>query len=535
MPETRAYDYIIIGAGSGGCVLANRLSEDLNTTVLLLEAGGPDKSPFIHIPPGTLKTFVDPKVNWKFETAPQPHLANRRHYMPRGKTLGGTSAINAMMYQRGHRLDYDEWRDAGNPGWGWDDILPYFKKSENNENYTNDPLHGTGGPLNVQYNKRVNPICHTLLETAASMQLPLVKDFNGPDNHGWGLAQTTIKNGRRHSAAVAYLKPARNRKNLTVETNAPVDRIEIAQGRATGVAYRRNGVAHRANANREVLVCAGAVTSPKVLMLSGIGDGEALKSHGIETVHHLPGVGKNLQEHFGAMTVYRCKSLVPYGFSISNIPHLTMEVFRYLGTRTGFFASNFLEAGGFYKTDPELPRPDLFFAFIPGLRRPPKVFSYGHGFNLTAVLMRPKSTGEIRLAGPDPDAPPVIDPQCLTKGDDFEILFKGLKLGRRILSSPQFAQYGGTEERPGPQVTTDEQLREYMRNWSQTLHHPSSSCKMGPKDDPIAVVDARLRVHGIPNLRVVDASIMPTIIGGNLNAPVMAIAEKASDMIKEDN
>jgi choline dehydrogenase-like flavoprotein len=500
----------------------------------LVEAGGPDSSPFIHIPPGTLRTFVDPKVNWKFETAPQPHLANRRHYMPRGKTLGGTSSINAMMYQRGHHADYDEWRDAGNPGWGWNDILPYFKKSENNENYTDDPLHGVGGPLNVQYNKRVNPICQTLLEAAASHQYPLVEDFNGPDNHGWGLPQTTIKNGRRCSAAVAYLNPVRGRKNLTIETHAPVSKIVIENGRATGVIYRRHGTEQRVSANHEVLLSAGAVVSPKILMLSGVGDGAALQSHGIETVHHLPGVGKNFQEHFGAMTVYRCTSLVPYGFSIPNIPKLTWEVVRYFATRTGFFSSNFLEAGGFYKTDPDLPRPDIFFAFIPGLRRPPKVFAYGHGFNLTAVLMRPKSTGEIRLASADPDAAPVIDPQCLTKGDDFEILFKGLKEGRRILASPQFAKYNGTEERPGPDVKSDHELREYMVNSAQTLHHPSSCCKMAPPSDPDAVVDARLRVHGLQGLRVIDASIMPTIIGGNLNAPVMAIAEKASDMIKED-
>jgi choline dehydrogenase-like flavoprotein len=534
MSEQRSFDYVVIGAGSSGCVLANRMSEDPNTSVLLLEAGGPDRSPFIHIPPGTLRSFVDPKLNWKFETTPQQHLGGRKIYIPRGKTLGGTSSINAMVYIRGNRSDYDDWRDAGNLGWGWDDVLPYFKKSENNENYTDDPAHGTGGPLNVQYNKKVNRVCDTLFEAVEALQYKRIRDFNGPDQEGWSIPQTTIKKGRRNSTAVAFLNPARDRKNLTIETRTPVSRIVVENGRATSVVYKRNGTETTVTAKCEVLLSAGTIVSPKILMLSGICDGARLTAHGVTPLHQLPGVGANLQDHPSALISYRCKSMVPYGFSIPNIPKLAWDAATYLVNRTGFFSSNFLEVGGFIKTDPTSARPDIFYAFIPGLRQPPKVIAYGHGYAMGAVLMRPKSRGEIRLASSNPDDYPVIDPQFFTSGDDLEILFKGLKEGRRILSSQPFDKYGGHEFLPGPDVRTDDELRDYILNNSQTVYHPVGTCKMGPDDDAMAVVDNRLRVRGIRGLRVIDCSIIPTLIGGNTNSPAIMIAEKAADMIKQD-
>ena len=534
MAETRAFDYVVIGAGSAGCVLANRLSEDPGVTVCLLEAGGTDKSPFIHIPAGLLKVVFDPKINWKYVSAPQSQLNNRQIYIPRGKTLGGTSSINGMVYMRGHRLDYDEWRDFGNAGWGWDDVLPYFKKAENNEDFTDDPLHGTGGPLNVKFLGKVNGSHATLFEAIESLQYKKIDDFNGPDQEGWALNQTTTKDGRRFSTARAYLEPAKDRKNLTIVTDAPVSRIVVENGRAVGVDYRQERETVRVKANREVLLSAGAIVSPKILMQSGIGDPMQLKQHGIEVVREALGVGANLQDHSAATVQYMTKSIVPYGISLPNLPNLAWQVLKYVTARKGLFASNLIESGGFLKTERELDRPDIQLVFVPGHRVPPKILVYGHGYALTAVLLRPKSTGQVRLASADPTANPIIDPQFFTSDDDLEVMLKGLKEARRIMAMPQFDKYRGHEIAPGAKVEDDDQVRDYILNTSATIFHPVGTCKMGRADDPMAVVDERLRLHGVEGLRVVDASIMPRIVGGNTNAPTIMIGEKAADMIKED-
>ena len=536
MSGNETFDYVIVGAGSAGCVLANRLTEDPKVSVCLLEAGPRDKSPLIHIPAGFIRMLFHPKYNYMFMGPPEANLKNRPTFVPRGKTLGGSSSINGMIYIRGHRRDFDEWAELGNTGWGYDDLLPYFRKSENNENYTDDKAHGVGGPLNVKYLETPNKMNHTFLEGASALQKRLVPDFNAGDNEGYGIFQTTTKDGRRHSVANAFVHPIeKNRPNLKVVTDAQVTNIVLEGNRATGVAYTVSGESRRANARAEVIVSAGAIQSPQVLMLSGIGDPEELKKHGIEVKHALKGVGQNLQEHISAPVHYMSPRITSYGISIGAMPKIAWNAFLYAFARKGFFANNIVESGGFIRTKPGLDRPDVQHIFVPTHQgKPGQLLAWGHGFRITTVLLHPKSKGRIGLSSGKVGDPPVIDFRFFSDpgGEDMAALIRGIKDARRILMTPAFDKYRGVAVWPPESVQTDEQLDDFVREFSSTVFHPVGTCKMG-RDD-MAVVDDRLRVRGMTGLRVIDASIMPNVTTGNTNAPTIAIAEKGADMIKAD-
>lgn len=529
MSDKNSFDYIVVGGGSSGCVVASRLSEDPSMRVCLLEAGPADKSPFIHVPTGIVKLASHTKYNWLFATKPQATMNNRPLFTPRGKTLGGSSSINAMVYIRGNRGDYDEWSELGNDGWSWKDVKPYFLKSENNEQFKDDH-HAQGGPLNVTFPNIRSPLEKDFVQAAEALQYKHNPDFNGETQEGVGIHQATQKNGRRWSSAAAYLRPALKRPNLTVITEAPVKRVLLKGGRATGVEIIGG---RQIKASREIILSAGAVVSPKILMLSGIGDPADLAPHGIALEHELTGVGKNLQDHAAISAYMKTESRIPWGFSWPKLPAFAIDVFRYLFFRRGWFSAQLIESGGFIKSRPELDRPDIQLVFVPSHRAlPPKVIEVGHGYSAVAVLLRPKSRGAVSLASNNPNDPPVIDPQFYTKEPDMDVMLWGLKEVRRIVNGEAFDKYRPTETFPGKDVQSDEELKEYIRNFGLTIFHPAGTCKMG--DDDQAVVDNRLRVHGIEGLRVVDLSIVPTIVGGNTNAPAIMIGEKASDMIKED-
>jgi choline dehydrogenase len=523
------FDYLIVGAGSAGCVLANRLSEDETVSVCLLEAGPRDRSWQIHVPLGVMWGMMNEKINWKFNSAPQKDAGGRSIYMPRGMTLGGSSAINGMVYVRGNPADYDDWAEAGNAGWSWADVKPYFLKSENNEQFANDGHHAAGGPLNVTFLSDPNPVVDTFVAAAESLQYKHNPDFNGETEEGFGIHQVTQKKGRRMSTATAFLDPVRGRKNLTIMTEAPVERVTLDGGRATGVELSKG---RKIAAKREVILSAGAITSPKILMQSGIGDVSELQEYGIEAKHQLPGVGRNLQDHASIHTIVRTKSRVPVGFSVAALPRLAWSVLDYAFRRRGLWSSNMVEAGGFSRTRPELTRPDVQFVLMPGYRaRPPRLIAYGHGYAVTTVLLRPKSRGSVTLAKNGDGFQPVINPHFFEEPEDLETLLQGFKESRRILEAEPFQQYEPFHYQP-ESGASDEDLRQYILDNSATIFHPVGTCKMGSDAD--AVVDARLRVHGLEGLRVADASIMPTICGGNTSAPAIMIGEKASDMIKED-
>ena len=532
MSNVVKFDYIIVGGGSAGCVLANRLSKDAKISVCLLEAGPPDRSPFIHIPLGLIRGMVDPKINWMFMSKPQEHLKGRQVFMPRGKTLGGSSSINGMIYIRGNQQDYDNWAAGGNKGWGWQDVLPYFKKSEKNETYGDTPEHGSSGPLNVTYIDKPNPVLGSFLGAIETFQHQRISDFNTGTQEGFGLYQVTQKNGRRHSTAAAFLKPARDRNNLTIITDAMVSKVRIEKGIAMGISYQHKGQKKFLTATKEVVLSAGAIISPKILLHSGVGPAAELKALGIQTERDLPGVGKNLQDHASAIIQHRAKSRTLYGLSLGAAPRHALSVLEYLFLRRGMFASNMVEAGGFFKTDPELGHPDIQYILTPGYRKMGEMVSLGHGFQMSAVLLRPHSRGEVTLSSADPNDRPIIDPNFFEDKRDLDILLKGLKEARNICSAKGFEGYQSHETLPGIDIETEEQLRNYVLETSQAIFHPVGTCKMG--SDAMAVVDDRLRVRGIKGLRVIDASIMPTIVSGNTNAPTIMIAEKAADMIKND-
>lgn len=524
--DEEVFDYIIVGAGSAGCALANRLSEKSGVSVCLVEAGGSDSNPLVHIPMGLLGLFRHSRLNWRFESQPQANAGGRRIYLPSGKLIGGSSSINGMVYMRGDPGDYDEWSDAGNPGWSYGEVMPYFLRSENNEAWPASPFHGNAGPLNVMDPTSCNPICETFIEAAQSLQYSRCDDFNAASMEGFGIRQLTVKDGRRQSAAVAYLKPALARDNLTVKKDALVDRVEIRDGRATGITYLQGGQRRTVNARAEVILSAGAYCSPTVLMRSGIGDARLIKDWGIPVISHLPGVGQNFQDHAAITVQHKTKSTVPYGISVRSLPGMALHVLNYVFRRRGMLAGNGLEGAGFIKTMPGLDRPDIQFTLISGSQGR---IGLGHGYGITAVLLRPKSRGTVCLASADPRDPPLIDPHFFQDGRDLDSLRLGLEAGRRILQSGAFDSVRGWETAPGSGVTSIEDLNLYIRKNSATAFHPAGTCQMGRGDQ--AVVDEKLRVRGVGRLRVVDASIMPTVIGGNTNAPAMMIAEKASDMI----
>ena len=524
------YDFVIVGAGSAGCVLAARLSEDPGTRVLLLEAGPPDKRTEIQIPAAFGKLFHT-EVDWDYKTAPEPGMGGREMFWPRGKTLGGSSSTNAMIYMRGHPADYDGWEKLGNEGWSWQDVLPYFKRSENNQRGA-DEYHGVGGPLDVSDLRYVHPVTRAVIEAGVQdFGWPENHDFNGASQDGIGINQVTQRNGRRWSAASAFLKPALKRPNLTVITEALAHRVVLENGRAVGVEFSTNGAAARVErAGREVILSAGAVNSPQLLMLSGIGPAAQLKATGIEVKADLPGVGQDLQDHLAVgvqWTLTTPISLLNAGSKRSLVDFLLRG--------RGMLASNVAEGNGFLRTDPALPAPDLQLVFAPVIYDP-EAEAAGivpeHGFAIGAILLQPQSRGEIQLASNRPGDPPSIRPRYLTdsEGKDIAVLIEGAKLCRRLGEGKALDPYRKEEVLPGPQVRTDAEIEAAIRERAATLYHPTSSCRMG--SDRMAVVDDQLRVHGVAGLRVADASVMPRVPRGNTNAPTIMIGEKAADLIR---
>jgi choline dehydrogenase-like flavoprotein len=522
----QSYDYIIVGAGSAGCVLAARLSEDPQASVLLLEAGGPDDAREIHIPAAFSKLFKGP-LDWNYETEPEPRLNNRRLYWPRGKVLGGSSSINAMIYVRGNPLDYDCWKSFGNDGWGFADVLPYFKKSENQERGASE-FHGTGGPMNVADLRTVNPLTQAFLAGAEELGILRNPDFNGARQEGAGLNQVTQRDGRRVSAADAFLKPAMKRPNLTVLTRVHATRAHLEKNRAVGIAYVNEGAAQEARARGEVILAGGSINSPQLLLLSGIGPADEVRRSGVTPVHDLPGVGKNLQDHLMVSVGSLCTKAV----SLESAESLG-NFMRYIFLKSGPLVSNVAEAGLFLRTRPDLRVPDLQLLFGPayyvnhGLTRLQK-----HAFGFGPTLITPESRGEITLRSPNPLEAPAIRANYLASDADLRTLVEGVRLARRIVATKAFDPYRGEEMTPGKSVASEEEIADFIRAESQTLYHPVGTCKMG--NDAAAVVDARLRVRGLDGLRVVDASVMPKIPAGNTNAPTIMIAEKAAEMIRAD-
>ncbi|HUP91124.1 MAG TPA: choline dehydrogenase [Solimonas sp.] len=528
------YDYVIVGGGSAGCVMANRLSAGGQYTVCLLEAGPRDTSPFIMMPGGIIQMLRSKVYNWHFNTVPQARLGNRPLLWPRGKTLGGSSAINAMCYIRGHAWDYDHWASLGNEGWSYQDVLPIFRSMENYEPGAN-AFHGTGGPLNVMAQRHTNPLSAAYLEATDQAGYARNVDFNGAQQEGMGYYKVMQKDGQRCSNARAYLREAEARPNLAVITGAHATRVLFDAGRASGVRYY-DGSYREVYAQREVILSAGAIGSPQLLLLSGVGPKEQLLRFGIKPQQDLPGVGRNLQDHLGAGVCVREKHRLSFSFHPLSLWRSLKSLFLYAFRHQGELTSNVAEAGGFLKTRPDEPIPDLQFHFVPvmysrhGQDLMPVVRHYGYCVLIYDV--RPLSRGEVRLASADPLAPPAIDPNHFEHDRDLDKMVIALKKAREILAQPAFAQHARCELQPGAEVQTDEQLREWIRQHAETLYHPVGTCKMG--SDPMAVVDARLRVHGVPGLRVIDASIMPTLVGGNTNAPTTMIGEKGARMVLED-
>ena len=524
-------DFVVIGAGSAGCAIAARLSEDPATRVLLLEAGGEDKNRWIHIPLGFGKTFADPSVNWCYETEPDPGAADRRVFWPRGKVLGGSSSINGMVYIRGQAEDFDHWRQLGNAGWSFDDVLPYFKRSEHQVRGA-DAWHGAGGPLCVSDVPDRHPICEAFIAAAMALGFPRNDDFNGAGQDGVGYHQTTTRNGKRCSTAVGYLRPAMARPNLRVVTNALTEKIAFEGKRATGVVFRRDGETRTARASREVILCGGAVNSPQLLMLSGIGPAAHLLAHGIAVLHDLPGVGQSLQDHYSAPLKFKCtRPITVNDVMQSNLKKLKAGL-QYYAFRNGPLAMGTSPAALFARTRPELASADIKCSVSPfSADRPQDGLHPWSGFTTIVYQLRPESRGRIELRNADPAAPPAVFPNYLATPTDQQTIVEGLKLLRRIMATPQIGRFVASEFQPGPAVTSDDELLEYARRRGGTVYHPTSTCKMGV--DPLAVVDPELRVYGVEGLRVADASIMPTVVSGNTNAASIMIGEKLADMVRQ--
>ncbi len=523
-----SYDYVIAGGGSAGCVLANRLSADPSVKVALLEAGPADKLFLIHMPAGYAGLMKTGWVDWGYHTEPQRGLNDRRLFWPRGKVLGGSSSVNAMIYIRGVSSDYDLWAQLGNRGWAWDDVLPYFKKAEHYWDGANE-LHGGDGPLQVSRPGVAGTLNVAWIEAGRQVGYPYTPDFNGDHQEGFGPIDTTTSKGRRASSAVCYLRPALSRPNLTVITKAQATRIVVERGRAVGVEYAQDKQKHEVRASREVIVCGGAINSPQLLLLSGIGPAAEIGGHGIRPVHDLPGVGKNLQDHLHGAVKYMCTKPVSL-YSVFKPTAVWRHIVWYLLTHKGVAASNGLETLAFLKTRPEAIAPDLQFHFVPALYADHgRKIIHRHGFMGYYNMQRPEARGEITLKSSDPLEHPAIQPNYFTNEADIRVLRDGFKMAREIFAQKAFDPYRGAEYAPDKPIKTDAEIDAYHRSSCKSLYHPVGTCKMG-RDD-MAVVDETLRVRGLEGLRVVDASIMPRLISGNTNAPTIMIAEKAAEMI----
>jgi choline dehydrogenase len=532
VPNKACYDYIIVGAGSAGCVLANRLTASGRNRVLLLEAGGPDRNIWIHIPLGYGKLFSNAKVNWLYKTEPEPELNNRQIIQPRGKVLGGSSSINGLLYIRGQHEDFDHWRQLGNAGWSFKDVLPYFRRAEDQERGA-DEMHGTGGHLKVSDVCEPNPLCEAFIEATQECGFPRNDDFNGPTQEGVGYFQLTSRNGRRWSTAVGYLKEARRRSNLRVEVNALATRVLFSGRRAIGVEYRQGDITHTAYAEGEVILSGGAFNSPQLLQVSGVGPANLLRQHGIGVIADMPGVGSDLQDHLQIRMQYRCTEPITMNDVINDWRYRYAAGLRYLISRKGLLTIGAGYAGAFLKTRPELATPDVQLHFL--------IFSADAagaalhpfpGFILSVCQLRPESRGFVHIKSSDPRVAPAIQPRYLTSRFDCDTVVDGLNLIRRIMEKPVMRRYIAEELAPGTACQSDADLLAYARNTGTTVYHPTSTCRMGP--DANAVVDERLRVRGFERLRVIDASIMPTVASGNTNAAAVMIGEKGSDMVLED-
>jgi choline dehydrogenase len=531
--DADTYDFIVTGAGSAGCAVAGRLAESRQYRVLLLEAGPPDKNPWIHIPLGYAKTYVDPAVNWMFETEPQPQMNGRRLYLPRGKTLGGSSSINGMLYVRGNHGDYDEWRQRGCVGWDWDSVLPYFKKAEN-QGRGGDAFHGTGGPLHVSDQPEKGELSKAVLAACIEAGIPANPDFNGAQQEGCGFYQTTTSNKRRWSAAKAYLSNPPS--NLTIETNAHATRVIIENGRATGVEYQTTAGRKVSHASREVIVSGGAYGSPQLLLLSGLGPAQHLQDTGIEVIRDMPAVGSNLHDHFNTTASWRCSKAITLNDLQNSSFKKMMAGIRYGLFRSGPMAGNGITVGVFTRSDARLERPDIqvnLFEWSTKERSRDGVIPHSFpGFTLSPVHLRPEGRGTVRLGSPDPFAWPAVLFDYLRTDYDIRAALWGIRLVRKITAQPALQPYVVSELSPGVDINSDDELLEFVRRTGVSNQHPTSSCAMGTGSN--TVVDPRLRVHGIDGLRVADASIMPVVVGGNTNAPTIMIGEKAAAMILED-
>jgi len=521
------YDYIIVGAGAAGCVLANRLSECGRFHVALIEAGGSDRHPLIHIPAGVAGLIGHRQLDWRYATVPQVGAANRRISLPRGRVLGGCTSTNGMVYFRGHPQDYDEWAAMGCTGWSYAEVLPYFIRSEDNIVF-DGPSHGSGGPMRVSSYHRANELAQRFVDAGAAMGHAVIDDFNSSDPAGFGLRQATIRDGMRESAATAFLRPARGKPNLSIITGALVDRIILKDRKAIGARILRKGNAEHLAANREVIVSAGSYGSPAILQRSGIGDGGRLQALGVSVSHNLPAVGRNLQDHLVAPVQVTTRSSLPYVVDWGALPRLVKNAAEYALFRRGPLASNIFEATGFINTSETGQRPDVQLIFMP-THRGPSPLPRQRGYGIMVALLRPRSNGEVHIASADPEDPPLIDPAFLSDPGDFEPLLKGVEFARNLLGAPSFQALDSTELLPGSNVRDRAALEDFVREHCVTVHHPVGTCRMGP--DSASVTDPSLQVRAVEGLRVVDASVMPSIIGGNTAAPVIMIAEKASDLI----